>query len=161
MSGHDVLLHHLAEEDVVDFDIMGRETVVKERWWEHHVVSVEPELSSILCVEHVLVSGLAESASGENEHGCGEVDKETGVVKSAIHVSEESGTNGTHSSIDSEDRHPHVVYHSKSSVEGMSGVLSLAHLEGLEEPTNNSRSLSQSLIYEVLKRAGIFEEPGL
>ena len=161
MSGDDVLLHHLAEEDVVDFDVMGRQTVVKERGWEHHVVSVEPELGSILSVEHVLVSGLAESASGEDEHGCGEVDKETGVVKSAVHVSEESGTNGTHSSVDSEDRHPHVVDHSESSVEGVGGVLSLAHLEGLEESTDNSRSLSQSLVYEVLKRAGVFEEPGL
>ena len=161
LSGDDVLLHHFAEEDVVDFDVMRRETVVQERRREHHVVSVEPKLSSILGVEHVLVSGFTESASGENKHGCSEVDKETRVVKSAIHVPEETRTNGTHGSIDSEDRHPHVVDHSESSVESVSRILSLAHFKAFVYSANNARSGSQPLINEVLQWACIFEQHGL
>ena len=72
-------------------------------------------------------------------------------------MSEETRTNWTHSSIDSEDRHPHVVDHSESSVESVGGVLSLAHLEGLEESSNRAGSHGKSLIHEVLKGAGVFE----
>ena len=134
---------------------------MQERGWEHHVVSVEPELSSILSIEHILVSSFAESASGEDKHGRGEVVKEARVVKSAIHVSEESGPNWTHGSVDTEDRHPHVVHHSESSVESVGGVLSLAHLEGLEESSNRAGSHGKSLIDQVLKGAGVFEQPSL
>ena len=55
-SSVDILLKHFGEENVVDFDIMCRESVMQETWWEHHVVSVEPEFGAILSVEHVLVS---------------------------------------------------------------------------------------------------------
>ena len=52
----DILFKHFGEENVVDFDIMRRESVMQETWWEHHIVSVEPEFGAILSVEHVLVS---------------------------------------------------------------------------------------------------------
>ena len=55
-SSDDVFLHHFAKENVIDLDVMCRNPVVEERWWEHHVVSIEPEFSSILGVEHVGVS---------------------------------------------------------------------------------------------------------
>ena len=61
-----VLLDHLNGEDVIDLNVMGRDAVMKEVGWEHHVVSIEPEFSSVLRVESVLVSRFLESASSEN-----------------------------------------------------------------------------------------------
>ena len=80
LSGLDVLLDHLTEENVVDFNVMRRESVVQETRREHHVVSVEPELSSVLLVELVLFTGVGELAPSE-DHSCGpEVAEESGVV---------------------------------------------------------------------------------
>ena len=80
-SGADVLSHHLAEEDVVDFDIMRRQSVVEEGWWEHHSVLLEPELSSILHIEGILLSCIVKSASSEHHHCTPAVTEQGRVVK--------------------------------------------------------------------------------
>ena len=151
LSRNDVLLHHLACENVIDFDEMCRESIVEEVRWEHHVVSVEPELSTVLGVEHVLVPSLLESAPGQH-HGSGpEEDVQASVVQWAIASADESGSDWSHDTIDSEDAHPHVVDHSEGTVEHVVRVLSLAHLQGLENSANETWSLGQSLVYQELK----------
>ena len=72
-SSGDVFLEHFTEENVVDLNIMCRESVVEEVGWEHHVVSVEPEVSAILIVESILISLVLESASSDNHCGAPEV----------------------------------------------------------------------------------------
>ena len=51
-----ISLHHFDGEDVVNFDVMGREPVVQEGRGEHHVVSGIPELRVILLIESKVVS---------------------------------------------------------------------------------------------------------
>ena len=63
LSGDNVFLHHLAEEDVIDFNIMCRKSVMQETWREHHVVSIVPEGDSVLGVECLLISSSLESDS--------------------------------------------------------------------------------------------------
>ena len=134
---------------------------MEETWREHHVVSIEPELGSILSVEHVLVSRLAESASSHDHARGPDVYVKSRVVKRTISSSEEPRSNWSHDSVDSEDAHPHVVDHSESSVEGMLGVFSLAHLEALEDSTNKAWSNGESLIHEVLKASSVSQKPSL
>ena len=92
---------------------------MEETWWEHHVVSIKPELGSILSVEHVLVSRFVESASSEDHASSPDVDVKARVVQWTVSSSEESRSNWTHDTIDSEDAHQHVVDNSESSMEGV------------------------------------------
>ena len=62
-----VLLDHLDGEDVIDFDVMSRDHVVEEVRGEHHVVSAEPELRSVLVVEEHDVAGTDHSELRDNE----------------------------------------------------------------------------------------------
>ena len=54
----DILSQHFTEENVVYLKEMCRGSTMQETWWEHHIVSLEPEFSSILCVEGILFSSL-------------------------------------------------------------------------------------------------------
>ena len=74
-------------------------------------------------------------------------------------MTEESGTNRSHTTIDLECTHPEVVDNSESSVESMGAVFSLTHLEFLEDVSNKSGSLSQSFIDYILKVGCVSEEP--
>ena len=75
-SSDHIFLNHFSEINVVDFDIMCRKSVVEETWWEHHVVSIEPEFDSVLSVENVLISCFFKSASTQNHATCPEVTEE-------------------------------------------------------------------------------------
>ena len=161
LPGDDVLLHHLAEENVVDLDVMRRESVVQETGREHHVVPVEPELSSVLRVEHVLVTGLRESAPSEDHAGGPEEHEQPRVVEGTVAKTDESGADGAHHGVDTENGHPEVVDDSEGSVEGVLAVLSLAHLQALEDTPDKAWSLRQSLVHEVLKTAGVSQYEGL
>ena len=134
---------------------------MEETWWEHHVVSIKPELGSILSVEHVLVSRFVESASSEDHASSPDVDVKAGVVQWTVSSSEESRSNWTHDTIDSEDAHPHVVDNSESSMEGVLRIFSLTHLKSFEDSSNETWSNSESLINEVLKAACVSQEPSL
>ena len=134
---------------------------MEETWWEHHVVSIKPELGSILSVEHVLISRLVESASSENHASSPDIDVKSGVVQWTVSGSKESRSNRTHDTIDSEDAHPHVVDNSESSMESMLGVFSLAHLKSLEDSSNKTWSNSELLVYEILKTSGVSQEESL
>ena len=139
-SSTNVFPEHLVEENAVDFNVMCWEPVVKEVWWEHHVISVIPEFYSILSVHLVLLTRFLESASSKNHCGSPDVYKETGVIKRSIWVSEESWSDWSHHSVYSEHAHPEEVYHSECSVESMCTILSLAHFDGFENSSNKSRS---------------------
>ena len=72
-------------------------------------------------------------------------------------MAKEPTTNWSHGSIYSENTHPHVVDNPESSMEGMSTIFSLAHFHGFEEPTDDSRSLSQSLVDQILETPSVFK----
>ena len=76
---------------------------MQEVWWEHHVISVIPELYTILCVHLVLLTGFLESASSENHTSDEQVHIEAGVIERSIRVGEESRSDWSHSAIDTED----------------------------------------------------------
>ena len=56
-----VPLHHFNSKDVIDFNVMGRKSVVEEVGWEHHVVSAIPELWVILLIEEHIVTSSDKS----------------------------------------------------------------------------------------------------
>ena len=159
LSGNDVLPQHFVEKDVVDFDVMCRESVVQERWREHHVIPVEPELNTVLGVELVLISRFGESKSSENHKSSEEVDEHTSVIEGSVSCSEESGANRSHATVDLEHTHPEVVDNSESSVQSVGAVLSLAHLNLGEDFTNDSGSLSKSFVDNILEVGCVGEEP--
>ena len=161
LSSNDILFHHFAEENVVDLNVMCRNPVVEETWWEHHVISIIPELGTVLSVEHILVSRFVESASSKDHASSPDVDVKSGVVQWTVSGSKESRSNRTHDTIDSEDAHPHVVDNSESSMEGMLGIFSLTHLESLEDSSNEAWSNSKLLVHEVLKASCVSQEPSL
>ena len=74
LSGDDIFLNLLHKEYIIDFNKVSRHSIVQKAWWEHHVVSFEPELDSILRVELRDLSCLLESASSKDKHGRPEVN---------------------------------------------------------------------------------------
>ena len=74
LSGNDIFLNLFDKEYIIDLDKVSRHSVVQKAWWEHHVISFEPELDSILRVKLRDLSSLLKSASGEDEHGRPKVD---------------------------------------------------------------------------------------
>ena len=79
-----VLLDHLNGEDVIDLNVMGRDAVMKEVGWEHHVVTGIPELWLILLVEGKYVTGSDEAESTEDHVSAEEPDEETRVVEGSV-----------------------------------------------------------------------------
>ena len=55
-SNLDILANLFIEENLVDLDVMSRSSLIKETWWEHHIVSVVPELNTILTIEGYVIS---------------------------------------------------------------------------------------------------------
>ena len=80
LANRQVAAQHLGEEDVVDLDVMRREPVVEERRREHHVVAIEPELDTVLCIELHLVSSPCEAAPGEDHCSAPAVDPQASVI---------------------------------------------------------------------------------
>jgi len=68
-SSNLIFLNHLYSENVVDFNVMSRDSVVEEVRREHHVVTGEPELGSVLMVEVHNISSSDHSVSRNNEGG--------------------------------------------------------------------------------------------
>ncbi len=62
---------------MIDFDIMGRESVVQEGGWEHEVVPGIPELRVILGIEGQVVSRSNEPESSKDATGGHKVDHES------------------------------------------------------------------------------------
>ena len=134
---------------------------MQETWWEHHIVSVIPELNAILRVECDCLTGVGHTAAGENASGGEAVDPEATVVDWAIAISEEARANRPHDSPDAERVHPHPVDNTECTVECMRAIFSLAHLNGLEESADSSRSLCHNVVDEVLEAASVREQPSL
>ena len=79
-----VLLDHLNGEDVIDLDVMGRDAVMEEVGWEHHVVTSVPELWLILLVESEDITRSDEAESTEDHVSAEEPDEETRVVEGSV-----------------------------------------------------------------------------
>ena len=79
-----VLLDHLNGEDVIDLNVMGRDAVMKEVGWEHHVVTGIPELWLILLVESEHVTRSDEAESAEDHVRAEEPDEEARVVERSV-----------------------------------------------------------------------------
>ena len=142
-----VLLDHLVEENVINLDVVSRYSVVQEVRGEHHSVSLEPELGAILVVEFVNDSVLLEGGRRQKGQGGEDVHEQSSVIKRSIALAEEPRSDGSHEAKNLVLLDPEEVDHSPESVEGVSAVLSLAHLDGLEESSNATGSLGQFLIH--------------
>ena len=79
-----VLLHHLNKEDVVNFDEMGRETVVEEAGREHHAIASVPELRLILLVEVQDISCADETESTEDHIRRNEPGEKARIVEWSV-----------------------------------------------------------------------------
>ena len=74
-----VSLQHLNCEDVVNLNVMSRESVVEEGRGEDHLVSGEPELRVVLIVEGKGVSSSDESESVQDQEREPPVHEDHGV----------------------------------------------------------------------------------
>ena len=114
---------------------------------EHHIVPVEPEFSTVLGVEHILVSRLLEPASTEDHHGGEEVAIEASIVERSVSGSDESGPDGSHGSVHMEHHHPHIIGHTEDSVGGVLAIFSSTHFQTFEKSSDKAWSLSELLVY--------------
>ena len=146
---------------MIDLDEMGRETVVKEAWWEHHVVSSVPELWLILQVELKNISLTYESKSVHKVDSGEGVREESRVVESSSCDIDQSGEN--HSSLVDSLRSSNLEPVSKSEnvSDGVASHLSLSNSEELEDLSNSSLSLGKSLVDDELQASSICKEPSL
>ena len=86
-SCKDIFLHHFTEVDIVNLDEMSRHSVMKETWWEHHIISVVPELNTILTIKGHHVSCSVESTSSKDHTCAPSIDPEATIVDWTIAVS--------------------------------------------------------------------------
>ena len=156
-----VSLEHLNGEDVVDLNVMGREAVLEEAWWEHHVVSGVPELWLILVVELEHVSLTDESEASQDVEGGEDIGEEGSVVQwSTCHIDESSQDNSSGGDgLQHSDVEP--VADLEPGSKGVLAHLTLTNLEESEHITNGSLSLGESLVDNILEALGVLEEPGL
>ena len=76
LSASDLVLpDHFNGEDVIDLNVMGRDTVMKEVRWEHHVVTRVPEFWLILLIEGEHVARPDEAESAQDHVGAEEPDE--------------------------------------------------------------------------------------
>ena len=72
LSASDLVLpDHFNGEDVINLDVMGRDTVMEDVGWEHHVVTRVPELWLILLIEGEYVA-RSDEAESTQDHVCAE-----------------------------------------------------------------------------------------
>ena len=71
-----VAFDHLDGEDVVDLDVVSRDTVVQELGREHHVVTGVPEFGVVLSVESHNVTGADESEARHDQERAEAVHEE-------------------------------------------------------------------------------------
>ena len=161
LSCVNILLKHLREVDLVDFDVMSRYALVQETRREHHIVSIEPELSPILRIEDSLLPCTGHSAPAEDAGGGEAVDPKTTVVDGSVAIGEETRADGAHHSPGTEAAHPHKVNHSKCSMQRVRAVLPLPNLNSLEEATESTATRRHHVVHEVLEAAAVGEEPRL
>lgn len=146
---------------MIDLDVMGGDTVVKERRREHHVISGVPKLWVILGIEIQSITNSDESESGNKEESQPEVHEKARIVEWTVGHSDESGEDWSHNSKSVIDLYPEEINNSERSMEGVLAVLSWPNFNALEDSSYESTSLGKSLIDEVLNRPNVFQEPSL
>ena len=160
-AGKVVLLEHFDCKNVINLDVMGRQTVLEVVGREHHAVTRVPELRLVLLVEcqHVAVSDEAEL--GQN-HGRGHPpDEDTRVVEWAILHAHKPGQVLALHSHNMVHHNPIIVDHLRKSEQTVVPVLPLADLEELEQASDCALSLSKSLVDHVLESLCVAEQERL
>ena len=140
LSSRDIFLNLLDKEYIINLNKVSRHSIVQKTWWEHHIVSFEPELNSILCIELRDFSCLLQSATSEYEHGGPEIHVQSWVVKGTVWESKESGSDWSHSCEEGPHAHPEVIDDSESSEECVLTVFSFSHLQSLEDSSDQAWS---------------------
>ena len=85
-----VLLHHFNWKNMIDLNIMGWKTIVKEVWWEHHVVTGVPEFRVVLSIEKQYITCSNQTESWEYHHWTEKVNEKAWEVKGTISNSNKS-----------------------------------------------------------------------
>ena len=120
---------------------------------EHHVVSLIPELRVVLVVELHHVARSDESEARDDEEGEPEPHEESGVVEGSLgDADDQAGEDGTHDAEGVVDLHPVEVDDLEGAAEGVLRVLALAHLKVPRDFTNQTASLCETLIVDVLEQ---------
>jgi len=149
---------------VVDLNIVSRDAVVQEVGREHHVVSLVPELRVVLVVELHDIARADESEARDDQSCEPEPHEEGRVVERTLRgTNYEAREDWTHHSEGVIDLNPVVVYDTECAAESVSRVLTLTHLEGASDLTDETASLCETLVDDVLHRleATALEEPSL
>jgi len=142
-----IAFHHLNSEDVVDLDVMGGDAVVQEVRWEHHVVSLVPELGVVLVIELQDVAGADETEARHDQESQPEPHEQSTVVQGPLGGADnETREHGPHNAQGVIDLNPVVVDHTEGAAEGVLRVLTLAHLDGTSHLTDETGSLGEALI---------------
>jgi hypothetical protein len=69
---------------VIDLNVMSRDAVVQEVGWEHHVVSLIPELRVVLVVELHHIARSDESEARDDEESEPEPHEELAQMRAVI-----------------------------------------------------------------------------
>ena len=91
LTSRNVLFEHLSSEDVIDFDVMSRESVVHEAGWEHDVKAGVPVHGIVLTLEVQEFFAAGNVESGQDRQGDEEPDEETREVDWALSDSDRTG----------------------------------------------------------------------
>ncbi len=149
---------------MIDLNVVSRDAVVQEVGWEHHVVSLVPELGVVLVIELQDVACADEAESRHNEEGEPEPHEEGRVVEGARRdTDDQARKGGAHHTEGVVDLHPVVVDNAEGAEGRVLRVLALAHLEVASNLTNEAASLSKALVVDVLDHLEStgFQEPAL
>jgi hypothetical protein len=153
LAGRLISLHHLDGEDVIDLNVMSRDAVVQEVGWEHHVVSLVPELGVVLVVEVQDIASTDETEAGADEECQPEPHEQGRVVEGALgNTDDNAREDGSENSEDVIDLNPVVVNNAESAASGVLRVLAFTHLEVTSNLTDETASLGKAFVVDVLNQ---------
>lgn len=164
LAGSLISLHHLNGEDVVDLNVVSGDAVVQEVGWEHHVVSLVPELGVVLVVEVQDIASADEAEAGADQEGEPEPHEEGGVVEGPLRDADEDAredwSEGSKHVIDLD---PVEVNNAEGAAGSVLRVLTLTHFEVAGNLADETASLGKALVVDVLDKleATRVQEPGL
>ena len=151
LAGYLVPLHHLNSEDVIDLDVVSGDAIVEEVRGEHHIVALVPEFGVVLVVEVQHVTRTDETEPRHYQEGQPEPHEEGGVVEGSLGDAEEdTGEHGSEGAQHVIDLHPVEVHHAEGLPCGVLRVLTLSHLQVASYLTNETATLSETLVVNEL-----------
>ena len=156
-----VLSDHFDGEDVIDLDVMGRDAVMKEVWWEHHVVTRVPELGLILLIEGENVARSDEAESTQDHVGAEEPNEKARIIKWSVWYSDKPRKDVTLNGHVLVNRNPEEVADFKESECRVVSIFTLSNPECLEKVSDATWSWRKSLIDNVLEALRVSKQPAL